>query len=133
MFYRNLEIIKLNVSKITEKFYYNMSKSNLSTGVDHKHNLLKNEHATKQFNKLERTKHQVLDLEMGGAAMVNELKNQTDQMREIHGNLDEVDKEVDFSRKLIETMLRRENRNKIMIYMAVCLILLMIVSFTFFN
>ena len=129
---------KAEFEKIRKKFIslqnnYINAKSNealyLNTEDDNRHNnnLVDNEEvAYNQHSKLEQGKRAMLEIESGGNDALKQLHHQTKIMNNALNNLDNEIEVLDHSNSLMKRMLRRENRNKMLV--AVCLIIIIIVS-----
>ena len=74
-------------------------------------NLLENE----QNDSIEEIKRKTYDIENTGKNIMTNLNTQNDQMRSVRDNLKGLNGEIDESNGIISRMLRRENRNKLII------------------
>lgn len=73
------------------------------------------EYSYKQFEKLDRATNNILDIESRGNLVSKELKNQTETMLRVNNNLEDMNEGLGTSSNLIKKMLRREQRNKLII------------------
>jgi hypothetical protein len=129
---------KAEFEKIKKKFislqnHYINQKSNealyLNTEDDNRqnNNLVENEEvAYNQHSKLEQGKRAMLEIESGGNDALKQLHHQTKIMNNALNNLDNEIEVLDHSNSLMKRMLRRENRNKLLI--AVFLIVIILIS-----
>lgn len=104
---------------------------------NHKEKLINNEElAWGQYEKLEKAKRTTYEMESLSIETAKELNSHTEQIRSVKDKLSEINGEINSSNSLISRMLRRENRNKIVLLMfciAFILIFLTIVYFKFFG
>ena len=121
--YRNYanEIDKLNKKylKVQERYIKRKNNDILSfDGIEvsankkaQKMNLLENE----QNDSIEEIKRKTYDIENTGKNIMTNLNTQNDQMRTVRDNIKGLNGEIDESNGIISRMLRRENRNKLII------------------
>ena len=121
--YRNYanEIDKLNKKylKVQERYIKRKNNDILSfDGIEvsankkaQKMNLLENE----QNDSIEEIKRKTYDIENTGKNIMTNLNTQNDQMRSVRDNIKGLNGEIDESNGIISRMLRRENRNKLII------------------
>ena len=121
--YRNYanEIDKLNKKylKVQDKYIKRKNNDILSfDGIEvsankkaQKMNLLENE----QNDSIEEIKRKTYDIENTGKNIMTNLNTQNDQMRSVRDNIKGLNGEIDESNGIISRMLRRENRNKLII------------------
>ena len=133
--YRNYanEIDKLNKKylKVQERYIKRKNNDILSfDGIEvsankkaQKMNLLENE----QNDSIEEIKRKTYDIENTGKNIMTNLNTQNDQMRSVRDNIKGLNGEIDESNGIISRMLRRENRNKlIIIIVSVILVIIFI-------
>lgn len=121
--YRNYanEIDKLNKKylKVQERYIKRKNNDILSfDGIEvsankkaQKMNLLENE----QNDSIEEIKRKTYEIENTGKNIMTNLNTQNDQMRSVRDNIKGLNGEIDESNGIISRMLRRENRNKLII------------------
>ena len=121
--YRNYanEIDKLNKKylKVQERYIKRKNNDILSfDGIEvsankkaQKMNLLENE----QNDSIEEIKRKTYDIENTGKNIMTNLNTQNDQIRSVRDNIKGLNGEIDESNGIISRMLRRENRNKLII------------------
>ena len=121
--YRNYanEIDKLNKKylKVQERYIKRKNNDILSfDGIEvsankkaQKMNLLENE----QNDSIEEIKRKTYDIENTGKNIMTNLNTQNDQMRSVRDNIKGLNGEIDESNGIISRMLRRENRDKLII------------------
>lgn len=121
--YRNYanEIDKLNKKylKVQERYIKRKNNDILSfDGIEvsankkaQKMNLLENE----QNDSIEEIKRKTYDIENTGKNIMTNLNTQNDQMRSVRDNIKGLNGEIDESNGIISRMLRRENRNQLII------------------
>ena len=121
--YRNYanEIDKLNKKylKVQERYIKRKNNDILSfDGIEvsankkaQKMNLLENE----QNDSMEEIKRKTYEIENTGKNIMTNLNTQNDQMRSVRDNIKGLNGEIDESNGIISRMLRRENRNKLII------------------
>ena len=121
--YRNYanEIDKLNKKylKVQERYIKRKNNDILSfDGIEvsankkaQKMNLLENE----QNDSIEEIKRKTYDIENTGKNIMTNLNTQNDQMRSVRDNIKGLNGEIDESNGIISRMLRRENRNTLII------------------
>lgn len=121
--YRNYanEIDKLNKKylKVQERYIKRKNNDILSfDGIEvsankkaQKMNLLENE----QNDSIEEIKRKTYDIENTGKNIMTNLNTQNDQMSSVRDNIKGLNGEIDESNGIISRMLRRENRNKLII------------------
>lgn len=121
--YRNYanEIDKLNKKylKVQDKYIKRKNNDILSfDGIEvsankkaQKMNLLENE----QNDSIEEIKRKTYEIENTGKNIMTNLNTQNDQMRSVRDNIKGLNGEIDESNGIISRMLRRENRNKLII------------------
>ena len=121
--YRNYanEIDKLNKKylKVQERYIKRKNNDILSfDGIEvsankkaQKMNLLENE----QNDSIEEIKRKTYDIENTGKNIMTNLNTQNDQMRSVRDNIKGLNGEIDESNGIISRMLRREDRNKLII------------------
>lgn len=73
------------------------------------------DYSYKQFEKLDKATNNILDIESRGTIVSKELKNHTETMLRVNNNLEDMNGELGSSSNLIKKMLRREQRNKLII------------------
>lgn len=138
--YRNYanEIDKLNKKylKVQERYIKRKNNDILSfDGIEvsankkaQKMNLLENE----QNDSIEEIKRKTYDIENTGKNIMTNLNTQNDQMRSVRDNIKGLNGEIDESNGIISRMLRRENRNKlIIIIFSVILVIIFILIIMF--
>lgn len=82
----------------------------------YKEKLMENEElAYRQHEKLEGAKRQALEMEGISNGIKRDLHGQTEQLRRIHGSLGDMNQEIDQSGTIMARILKRENRNKVII------------------
>ena len=135
--YRNYanEIDKLNKKylKVQERYIKRKNNDILSfDGIEvsankkaQKMNLLENE----QNDSIEEIKRKTYDIENTGKNIMTNLNTQNDQMRSVRDNIKGLNGEIDESNGIISRMLRRENRNKliIIIFSAILVIIFILI------
>ena len=121
--YRNYanEIDKLNKKYLKVQERYIKRKNNDILSFDRievsankkaqKMNLLENE----QNDSIEEIKRKTYDIENTGKNIMTNLNTQNDQMRSVRDNIKGLNGEIDESNGIISRMLRRENRNQLII------------------
>ena len=121
--YRNYanEIDKLNKKylKVQERYIKRKNNDILSfDGIEvsankkaQKMNLLENE----QNDSIEEIKRKTYEIENTGKNIMTNLNTQNDQIRSVRDNIKGLNGEIDESNGIISRMLRRENRNKLII------------------
>ena len=121
--YRNYanEIDKLNKKFLKLQDKYIKKKNNDILAFDgievsankqaQKMNLLENE----QNDSIEEIKRKTYDIENTGKNIMTNLNTQNDQMRSVRDNIKVLNGEIDESNGIVSRMLRRENRNKLII------------------
>lgn len=138
--YRNYanEIDKLNKKylKVQERYIKRKNNDILSfDGIEvsankkaQKMNLLENE----QNDSIEEIKRKTYDIENTGKNIMTNLNTQNDQIRSVRDNIKGLNGEIDESNGIISRMLRRENRNKlIIIIFSVILVIIFILIIMF--
>ena len=124
---------KTELENIKKQFNKNVNnyvnqKSNEAIGlnsedVDNSYknkNLVDNEElAYQQHSKLHKALGNVLEIEGRGHDVMRQLDHQTNMMKGINNNLDDMNDQLGQSNTLLAKMMKRENRNKIVIIIAV--------------
>ena len=103
--------LRVNNSKIM-KHKYNPVGSNDSNDSDDKNEFSL---GNQQSLKLENAKREIIDIEARGNDIGKELHFQTIKMQNVNENTVKMNKELGTSNSLLRGMMKRENRNKIMI------------------
>ena len=140
--YRNYanEIDKLNKKylKVQDKYIKRKNNDILSfDGIEvsannkaQKMNLIENE----QNDSIEEIKRKTYDIENTGKNIMTNLNMQNDQMRSVRDNIKALNGEIDESNGIVSRMLRRENRNKLIIILfsvIIAIIFILIVIYKF--
>ena len=84
--------------------------------------------AEKQRNKLNYVKNKVLQTENSGKEILLELSSQTGKMETVKCNLNEVETEVGFSKRLVKKMAYSLRKNKIILWFVGILLLLILIG-----
>lgn len=109
----------------------------MSEKENQKEKLINNEEmAWNQFEKLEQAKRQGYEMESISIEVAKELHGHTEKLKGVKGKLSDMNKEISSSNSLISRMLRREYRNKIVLFMftlALIFIFLTILYFKLFS
>ena len=108
---------KKTFEKVVEEHYSNCTKT--SDELNYSNDKLIEEEnydeAYKQYNKLENSKRNMLGIENNATEIQRELHKQTETMIKVNNNVGSMNIELDDSSTLIRKMLRREQRNKIIL------------------
>jgi hypothetical protein len=106
-------------SKSDEALYLN----SLNEDEHNNKKLVENEEAAfSQSSKLDRAKSAVYDIEIKGNDAMRQLHHQTKIMNNINKNLDQENDVLQDSNSLMAQMLKRENRNKLIIIISICIV-----------
>ena len=142
--YKN-QIDEYNVkySKIQELYIQNKNQNSLAfdfTDIDsskkiQKESLIENEGGLYgMHNTLDEIQREAYRIEDMGNNMRYQFEIQGDQMKNIRDNIFDLNKHINHSNKLINNMLKRENRNKCILFLLIfigCVILLIIFYYKF--
>jgi hypothetical protein len=134
-----MEGMKKQFYKIQENYIARKSREALilgsedgkegDTGGQQKHKLIENEEmAWYQSSKLEQAKRSAFEIEKVSLDVMNDLHGQSNQMKGINVKISDMNENIDKSDSLLSKMLKRENRNKLLLY-GIGLILLIILCF----
>jgi hypothetical protein len=114
--------LKKKFFKIQDNYNKKKQEDNLVLGTDpnqQNHRLVENEEqAWNQHSKLEHAKRSVIEMDSIGLEVVRDLKHQTDKMRDIQNKNDSLIHVIDDSNNVLTRMMKRENRNKLIIISA---------------
>ena len=139
--YRNYanEIDKLNKKylKVQERYIKRKNNDILSfDGIEvsankkaQKMNLLENE----QNDSIEEIKRKTYDIENTGKNIMTNLNTQNDQMRSVRDNIKGLNGEIDESNGIISRMLRRENRNQLIIIIFSVILVIIFILIVMYN
>ena len=139
--YRNYanEIDKLNKKylKVQDKYIKRKNNDILSfDGIEvsannkaQKMNLIENE----QNDSIEEIKRKTYDIENTGKNIMTNLNMQNDQMRSVRDNIKALNGEIDESNGIVSRMLRRENRNKLIIILFSVIIAIIFILIVFYK
>ena len=139
--YRNYanEIDKLNKKylKVQDKYIKRRNNDILSfDGIEvsannkaQKMNLIENE----QNDSIEEIKRKTYDIENTGKNIMTNLNMQNDQMRSVRDNIKALNGEIDESNGIVSRMLRRENRNKLIIILFSVIIAIIFILIVFYK
>jgi hypothetical protein len=144
--YKN-QIDEYNVkySKIQELYIQNKNQNSLAfdfTDIDsskkiQKESLIDNEGGLYgMHNTLDEIQREAYRIEDMGNNMRYQFEIQGDQMKNIRDNIFDLNSHINHSNKLINNMLKRENRNKCILFLLIvigCVILLIIFYYKFFK
>ena len=144
--YKN-QIDEYNVkySKIQELYIQNKNQNSLAfdfTDIDsskkiQKESLIDNEGGLYgMHNTLDEIQREAYRIEDMGNNMRYQFEIQGDQMKNIRDNIFDLNNHINHSNKLINNMLKRENRNKCILFLLIvigCVILLIIFYYKFFK
>lgn len=96
--------------------------------------LIENEElAWKQGEKLENAKRAVIEMEGVSLGVMRDLDRQTGQLRNINSKVGDMNQELDFSKSILGRIMKRENRNKIIIGVVVVIIGLIFILILYFT
>lgn len=139
--YRNYanEIDKLNKKYLKVQDRYIKRKNNDILSFDgievsannkaQKMNLIENE----QNDSIEEIKRKTYDIENTGKNIMTNLNMQNDQMRSVRDNIKALNGEIDESNGIVSRMLRRENRNKLIIILFSVIIAIIFILIVFYK
>ena len=129
------EQIKRKFLKIQES-YDEKKKNELLVGgkeknsnkVAQRQKLIENEDiAWDQNDKIIEAKRKTQEIEGMQEGIVSDLESQTDKLKNVNRNVVDISEELHFSNSLMTRLLKRENRNKILIGFAVGVILIIVI------
>jgi predicted RND superfamily exporter protein len=100
----------------------------------YKDKLIENEHlAYTQGEKLEGAKRSALEMQDVSHGIMRDLNKQTGQLRDIHGKLGDMNQEIDESGSIMQRIMKRENRNKVIIAIFTIIVIFIFMLIIYFK